>query len=78
MFPEFSRTLRQLDADRGQGAGWMMGLGAGVLVAWALWGFWGELPREVQSVQARVEAVGTALPLQLRASGTVASVHGKL
>lgn len=78
MLPDFSRTLRQLDADRGQGAGWMMGLGAGVLLAWVLWGFVGELPREVQSVQARVEAVGAALPLQLRASGTVASVHGKL
>ncbi len=78
MLPDFSRTLRQLDADRGQGAGWMMGLGAGVIAAWAIWGFWGELPREVQSVQARVEAVGAALPLQLRASGTVASVHGKL
>ncbi len=78
MLPDFSRTLRQLDADRGQGAGWMMGLGVGVLLAWALWGFLGELPREVQSVQAQVQAVGTALPLQLRASGTVASVHGRL
>lgn len=76
MLPDFSRTLRQLDADRGQGTSWMIGAGAAIVAAWTAWGALGELPRELSSLSARVE--GDVIPLQVRAAGAVARVYGEL
>lgn len=70
----FRHTLRALDGDDGRVARTAGALGSAVVIAWVAWGSFGEIGRDVQSRSARIEAVGSALPLEVRTAGVVARV----
>lgn len=75
MFTPFRDTLRSLDGDDGRVARAAMVLGSAVVIAWMSWGVFGEIGRDVQSRSARVEAVGSALPVEVRTAGVIARVQ---
>ncbi len=74
VFTPFRHTLRTLDGDDGRFARAAGALGSVVVIAWVAWGTFGEIGRDVQSRSARVEAVGSALPVEVRTAGVVARV----
>ncbi|MCK6525766.1 biotin/lipoyl-binding protein, partial [Myxococcota bacterium] len=59
MLPEFSRTLRAIEADRGVAA-WTLGASLSLLVAWGLWMGLAEVEVQEQAQSARIVAEGTA------------------
>lgn len=77
MFTPFRQTLRTLDGDEGRGARRAVAVGVGVLAAWIAWGLFGAIGRDVQSRSARVEAVGSAIPVEARTAGVVARVDAR-
>lgn len=74
VFRPFRDTLRALDGDDGRAARAVGGLGALVVLAWLAFGAFGSIGREVSSRSARVEAVASAVPVEVRTAGVVARV----
>jgi multidrug resistance efflux pump len=71
----FPRTLRALALDAGGPAPWLLALALPLLVGWAAWGVWGEVPVHAVSARARAEARGSVVPVDLFEPGRVVESH---